>query len=222
MSHELRNPLVSILGATSVLDQIAEIRGDARTRTLLKTVHEEAARLDTDIQNLVDAARITAGVERPNPELTDPVDMVHAAVAQKNSRLAAHRVDVSLAPNLPLIQVQSALVENALAQLLDNAAKYSPAGATISIDGRVDRDNVVLSVSDQGVGLTVEERQHVGQRSFRGTRHVAAIPGSGLGLWIANTFVAANGGRLEAESAGPGRGTTVRIRFPASQDASRN
>jgi K+-sensing histidine kinase KdpD len=222
MSHDLRNPLVSILGASSVLDQIAEIRGDARAQSLVRTVYDEAARLDSSIQNLIDAARITTGVERPKPQLTDPVDMVRAAVAQKNTRLAEHRVDVALAADLPLIQVQSALVENALAQLLDNAAKYSPAGATIKIEGRFDQENVVLSVSDEGAGLTPDERRHIGERSFRGNGHAAAIPGSGLGLWIANTFVAANGGRLEAESAGPGLGTTIRLRFPAARDTSRN
>lgn len=222
MSHELRNPLVSILGAASVLEQIAGISGDVRARSMVKTVHDEAARLDSDIQNLVNAARITTGVERPHPELTDPVDIVRSAIEQKSTQLAAHRLEVSLAPDLPLVQVQSALIENALAQLLDNAAKYSPAGSAIKVDGRLDQDWVVLSVSDQGTGLTAEEWPHVGQRSFRGARHAAAIPGSGLGLWIANTFVAANGGRLDANSAGPGLGTTVRIRLPASRHVSRN
>lgn len=222
LSHELRSPLVSILGAASVLEEMAKISGDARARTLVETVHDEAARLDSDIQNLVDAARITAGVERPNPVLSDPVDMVHAAITQKSKKLAGHHLDVSLESNLPLIQVQSALIENAIAQLLDNAAKYSPAGSTIRIDGCLDRDCVALSVSDQGVGLTKNEWQQVGQRSFRGARHVAAIPCSGLGLWIANTFVAANGGRLEAESAGAGLGTTIRIRFPVARGSSRN
>jgi K+-sensing histidine kinase KdpD len=221
MSHELRTPLVSILGAATVLEQIQGIKEDERARSLVGAVHGEAARLDSDIQNLVDAARITAGVNQPTRELTDPVDMVHAAIDQKSSRLAAHHLQVSVAPDLPLVKVQSALVENALAQLLDNAAKYSSTGSTIKLDGRSERDWVMLSVTDQGVGLTPDERQRVGQRSFRGARYAAAIPGSGLGLWIANTFVAANGGRLDAESAGPGLGTTVRISLPAVRNRSR-
>jgi K+-sensing histidine kinase KdpD len=123
-----------------------------------------------------------------------------------------------LASNRPLVRVQSSLVENALAQLLDNAGKYSPAGSTIKIDGRAVRDWVMLSVTDQGVGLTPDERQHAGQRSFRGARHAGAIPGSGLGLWIAKTFVAANGGKLDAESGGTDTGTTIRISLPAMRD----
>jgi signal transduction histidine kinase len=78
----------------------------------------------------------------------------------------------------------------------------------------------MLSVTDQGAGLTPDEGQRVGQRSFRGARHVAAVPGSGLGLWIANTFVTANSGRLDAESGGIGLGTTVRISLPAVRDGS--
>jgi two-component system, OmpR family, sensor histidine kinase KdpD len=221
MSHDLRTPLVSILGAASVLEQIRGIKEDERARALVGAVHGEAARLDSDIQNLVDAARITAGVGQPNRELTDPVDMVHAAVDQKSARLAAHRLEVSLESDLPLVRVQSALVENALAQLLDNAAKYSRAGSTIKLEGRAERDWVMLSVTDSGVGLTPDERQRIGQRSFRGTRHAATVPGSGLGLWIANTFITANGGRLDAESCGTGLGATVRISLPAVRDGKR-
>jgi K+-sensing histidine kinase KdpD len=221
MSHDLRTPLVSILGAASVLEQIRGIKEDERARSLVGAVHGEAARLDSDIQNLVDAARITAGMNQADRELTDPVDMVRAAIDQKSTRLAAHHLDVSLASDLPLVRVQSTLVENALAQLLDNAAKYSPAGSTIKLDGRTERDWVMLSVTDQGAGLTPDERQRVGQRSFRGARHAVAIPGSGLGLWIANTFVTANGGRLYAESGGTGLGTAVRISLPAVRDGIR-
>jgi K+-sensing histidine kinase KdpD len=222
MSHDLRTPLVSILGAASVLEQIEGIREDERARSLIGAVRGEAARLDSDIQNLVDAARITGGAGQPNRELTDPVDMVRAAINQKSARLASHHLEVSLAPDLPLVRVQSTLVENALAQLLDNAVKYSAVGLTIKIDGRAERDWVMLSVTDQGVGLTPDEKQRVGQRSFRGARYAAAVPGSGLGLWIANTFVTANGGKLDAESGGTGLGTTVRISLPAVRDGSRH
>jgi len=222
MSHDLRNPLVSIMGAASVLDHMSAIQQDVQARSLVETVHGEAARLDSNIKNLVDAARITTGAERPPPELTDPVDLVRAAIEQKKAQLAGRRVDVSLASDLPMVRVQAALIENALAQLLDNAAKYSPPGSTIEITGRVDQDWVVLSVRDRGVGLTPDEQSHVGRRSFRSARHTTTISGSGLGLWIANTFVAANGGKLDAESAGPGLGTTVRIRLAAARDIARN
>jgi K+-sensing histidine kinase KdpD len=113
--------------------------------------------------------------------------------------------------------VSSVLVEQALGQLLENAAKYSPVGSTIRIAGQVDQNRVVLSVSDEGAGLTTEEKQQIGNRSFRGARHINRVPGAGLGLWIADTFIVANGGTLDAHSTGPGLGTTVSIRLPAAE-----
>jgi K+-sensing histidine kinase KdpD len=219
MSHDLRNPLVSILGAASVLDQMTGVKGDARARLLVSTIQDQAARLDSDLQNLTEAARLTTGVKRPDRQLTDPVDMIQAAIEQRHSQLAAHRVEVTIASDVPLIEVQSVLVENALAQLLDNAAKYSPQGSVIKIEGNVDQDWFQLSVSDRGVGLTAEEQQRVGRWSFRSERHAATIPGSGLGLWIAATFIAANGGRLSASSAGPGLGTKMTIYLPIDAGA---
>ncbi len=216
MSHDLRTPLVSILGAASVLHEINAVKADERALSLLATVESEAGRLDGDIQNLLAAASITAGTGRRNPELTDPVDMIHAAVARKRVHLAGHHLDVSFAAELPLIVVQSTLVENAIGQLLDNAAKFSPVGSTITIAGHQDGGWLILSVSDQGAGFTPPELQRVGQRSFRGARSADSISGFGLGLWIANTFIAANGGTLEAESAGADRGTIFRIRLPVA------
>jgi two-component system, OmpR family, sensor histidine kinase KdpD len=126
--------------AARVLEQLPQICADKRALSLVATVHDEAARLDSDIQNLLAAARITAGMERRSPTLTDPVDLVRAAIARKSTQLAGHRVEVSLAADLPMVEVQSPLVENAIAQLLDNAAKYSPRGSTIKIAGQRDQD----------------------------------------------------------------------------------
>ncbi len=218
VTHELRTPLASIIGSTSVLDQIPSVRRSHRVHGLVEAVREQASRLDGDIQNLLNAARITGHGIRPHLEWTDPTDIVSAAVRQKSERLAGHRLEHAISPDLPLVKVSSVLVEQAFGQLLENAAKYSPAGSTIRIAARVDQDRVVLSVSDEGAGLTTEEKRQLGNRSFRGTRHINRIPGAGLGLWIADTFTVANGGTLDAQSAGPGLGTTVSIRLPAAED----
>jgi two-component system, OmpR family, sensor histidine kinase KdpD len=106
------------------------------------------------------------------------------------------------------------LVEQALGQLLENAAKYSPLGSEIRINSRCEDGCVILSVQDQGVGLTAEEKSQLGRRSFRGRGHAVGTGGSGLGLWIASTFIAANGGSLHAESRGPNLGTTMSLRLP--------
>jgi K+-sensing histidine kinase KdpD len=214
VSNELRTPLASILGSTSVLDQMPAVKTDSRVRALVEAVHVEASRLDTNIQNLLNAARITARGVEPHLEWTDPTDIVNAAVKQKGGRLAAHRLDIAIAADLPLVRVNSVLVEQALGQLLENAAKYSPADATIRISANFDQQHVVLAVADQGSGLSSEERRRLGERSFHGS-YLDRVPGPGLGLWIATTFVTANGGTLAAESPGPGLGTTISIRLPA-------
>src|SRR5207245_8274713 len=108
--------------------------------------------------------------------------------------------------DLPLLHVDSGLVEEACGQILENAAKYSPSGSTITADVRYEPDRVIVIVSDQGVGITADEQQQLGHRSFRSARHQSSIPGSGLGFWIASTFIQANGGTIAVHSRGPGQG----------------
>ena len=220
VSHDLRTPLASILGSVSVLGQMAVISGDPRVQSLVSGVHDQATQLDHDLKQLLDTARISARGDQLHHEWTDPVDIVNAAIEHKRTQIAGHHLELSLAPDLPLIKVHSALVEQALGQLLENAAKYSPIGSTIKVSAIAERHNLVLSVCDEGRGLTPDEKRKIGERSFRGGPPLAVVPGSGLGLWIAHTFIAANGGRLDAESSGPGLGTTVSIRLPVARDES--
>jgi two-component system sensor histidine kinase KdpD len=115
-----------------------------------------------------------------------------------------------------LIHVDSALVEESLGQLLDNAAKYSPSGSVISVAVRTRQAHVALSVSDRGAGITPDERSELGSRSFRSRRHSEKVLGSGLGFWVASTFIKANAGTIEISSRGEGLGTTASIVLPAS------
>ena len=126
-------------------------------------------------------------------------------------RLQAHKVETAFAEELPLIRVDSGLIEEACGQLLGNAAKYSPSGSTITVKLRAEYGRVILSVVDQGLGITPAEQEQLGLRSFRSQRHEGTIPGSGLGFWIATTFVHACGGTMTVSSRGPGLGTTVSI-----------
>jgi K+-sensing histidine kinase KdpD len=213
VSHELRSPLASILGSCSVLNQMPAILNDRPSRELVDAIREQAGRLDNEIRDLLNASRITAKGVRPQPTWTDPTDIVSAALKLKERRLASHWVTVDVAGDVPLVHVDSILVEQAVGQLLENAAKYSPMGSEIKVSSRCERNCVVLSVKDQGSGLTADEKGQLGRRSFRG--HAADAGGSGLGLWIANTFVAANGGSLHAESRGLNLGTTMSLRLPS-------
>jgi two-component system sensor histidine kinase KdpD len=216
LSHELNTPLAAIRGSASVLNSMPIVREDGPAHSLVEAISEEAAHLDGFIQNLLSATRVTAGGINPRLEWADPRDIVNAAIKARSRRLAAHKVEAEFAEDLPLINVDSGLLEEACAQLLENAAKYSPSGSTISIRARAEPGRVVLSVSDQGVGIMPDEQRQLGRRSFRSQRHLGNIPGSGLGFWIASTFVRANNGTIDILSQGQGQGTTVSIALPCS------
>jgi K+-sensing histidine kinase KdpD len=217
VSHELRTPLTSILGSASVLDATPEVRQHSRVHSLVESIYDEAKQLDNDIQNLLDATKITARGVQPRLEWSDPADIVNAALNQRSRRLSKHKVEVEVGRDLPLVNVDSTLIEQAFGQFLENAAKYSPTGSTIKVSAQAEHERVILSVSDEGVGLTTDETAKLGRRAFRGRRHVGGPPGSGLGLWIANTFVIANGGTIDAVSRKSGGGTTMSIRLPATE-----
>jgi K+-sensing histidine kinase KdpD len=218
-SHELRSPVAAILGTASVLDQMLALQGDEKVRSLVDGMHLEAKRLEGDIQNLLDTARITDTGVKPRLLWSDPGDILAAAIRQRSHRLATHKLSVGVDPKLPLVNVDPVLLEQAIGQLIENAVKYSPAGSSIGIAGQVKDGEVVLAVTDQGVGLTAEETSHLFRRAYRGRRHLGSVPGLGLGLWIARIFVAANGGTLSAESPGTGLGTTMSIRLPVAPGA---
>ncbi len=219
VSHELRTPLASILGAATVLSAAPALAGEKKLRALVHDVRDEAERLNNDIQNLLDATRISSDGVRPHAEWAEPADIVNSAIERCRSRLGDRRVVLNLPSDLPLIHVDPVLVQQALVQIFDNAAKYSPAGSQIAVAARARDGRMILSVSDQGTGLTASDQTKIWDRFARGERHAATTSGSGLGLWIANAFILANDGKINAVSDGPGLGTTVAIELPVTQAA---
>lgn len=219
VSHELRTPLASILGGVSVLAETPTVANDARLTSLTAGIRDEAMRLNNDIQNLLDAARITSKGLRSRHDWTDPSDIVDAAVKRIGARYPRHKIDLNLAPDLPLIEVDPVLIEQALGQIIANAAKYSPGESAIHVTAVVENRQLIIAVRDEGLGLTPDERHRLPERFFRGKRHIGKISGSGLGMWIAHIFVTSNGGKIEALSDGEDRGTTMRILLPISPHA---
>jgi two-component system sensor histidine kinase KdpD len=219
VSHELRTPLASILGAATVLSKSAAVAKDERLNSLAGVVRDEAERLNNDIQNLLDATRISREQIRPRQEWIEPQDIVNSALERRRRRLSGHHVSLDMDSNLPFIYVDPVLVEQAFVQVVDNAAKYSPAGSPITIAAKRNGHDVVLSVHDEGAGLTAKESAQIGERFFRGARLASTTSGSGLGLWIAKAFVTANGGKIQAMSSGADQGTTVSIHLPFATPA---
>ncbi len=219
VSHELRTPLASILGAATVLSSAPALAGEPKLQALVADVRTEAERLNEDIQNLIDATRISSNGVRPNLEWADPRDILDSALDRCRKRLVGHKLSLNLPHDLPLVHVDPVLVKRALVQIFDNAAKYSPPGSTIAITARARDGHMIMSVSDEGAGLTATEQPQIWDRFARGERMAAATSGSGLGLWIARSFIVANGGEMNAVSDGPGKGTTMAIELPVAQAA---
>jgi two-component system sensor histidine kinase KdpD len=222
VSHQLRAPLVSILGAATVISHAPGNSGDPRLASLADILRKEVDRLNSDVQDLLDAALISSKGVRLDCEWVEPSDIVNATVDRRQGLLSGHHVLLDVSDELPLIYVDPVLLEQALGQIVDNAAKYSHPGSAITIAARCDCDAVVLSVKDEGIGLVEEERMRLWERFFRGGRHASNVSGSGLGLWIAKAFVTANGGEIEAFSEGADRGTLVSIRLQAKEPATQD
>jgi two-component system sensor histidine kinase KdpD len=216
VSQELRTPLSAILDASLVLSQAPEVTANPRLNKLSALVHQESERLNIEIQNILDASRISSDGLQARLEWAEPADVVNAALLRCHNRLATRTVEVALPDELILLPIDSALMERALGLILDNAAKYSPADTVINIRGQREASHFVISVIDLGVGLDADDEALLGQKFFRGKRHSQITPGLGLGFWVARAFVTANNGTLETVSAGPNKGMTVTIRLPLS------
>ncbi len=219
VSHELRTPLASILGAATVLSAAPALADEKKLKALAHDVRNEAERLNNDIQNLLDATRISSDGIKPRVEWADPEDIINSAIERCRHRMADHRLVLDLSANLPLVRVDPVLVQQALVQVFDNAVKYSAPESRITVSACTRDGQLMVSISDEGAGITPVEQSRIWERFTRGERHAATTSGSGLGLWIANAFIAANGGKINATSAGPSRGSTVAIELPVTQDA---
>ncbi len=217
VSHELRTPLSSILGASTVLSLASEIGGNARLKKLAALIHQESERLNVEIENILDASRISSDGLQAKFEWVEPADFINAALQRCRNRLTSRIVEVTLPDELVLLRIDSVLMERALGQILDNAAKYSPPDSTINVRGYLEQGQFVISVIDEGAGLDADDRTLLGQKFFRGNRHSQVTSGLGLGFWIASAFVAANNGTIEATSEGTNMGMTVTVRLPMNE-----
>jgi two-component system sensor histidine kinase KdpD len=216
VSHELRTPLASILGAATVLSAAPALQNERKLKALVYDVRDEAERLNNDIQNLLDASRIRSEGVKPRVEWAEPADIINSAIERCRRRLAERQLVVDLGGELPLVHVDPVLVQQALVQIFDNAVKYSHTGSLITLTANARDGRLTIGVRDEGTGLTQAERTQMWDRFVRGERHAVLTSGSGLGLWIANAFIAANGGSISAVSEGPGLGTTVKIELPVT------
>jgi two-component system sensor histidine kinase KdpD len=209
ISHDLRTPLVSVIGALSGLQEEGMNFDDAAKKSLIGVAREEAERLNHLITNLLDVTRIEAGAIKLSWQPSNVQDLVGAALEQMGERTHTHRIRIDIPVDLPLVHVDFSLIVQALVNIVANALKYSPSDSLIDIQGRQVRAEVHIEISDRGVGIPPEDLSLIFDKFYR-AQHPSSVAGAGLGLSICRGIVEAHGGRIEAENR-PGGGTTMRL-----------
>lgn len=214
ISHELKTPVALIKGYAGTLSR-EDAQWDANTvRDSARIIEEEADRLTTLIDNLLDASRLQAGGLKIN--LGDvAIDVLAGRMLELfRTQTDKHELVADFEQPFPTIQGDAARLEQLLSNLISNAIKYSPEGGRISVTGRVMPDNIEVTVSDQGIGIPIEEQAHIFERFYRIDDALSRrTQGSGLGLFIAKAIVEAHGGRIWVHSS-PTRGSAFTFSLP--------
>jgi two-component system sensor histidine kinase KdpD len=214
ISHDLKTPLASVLGAASTLRDLSPKLSEAEKADLLGTVIDESERLNRFIANLLDMTKLESGAVVPNTTLQDLAEIVGSALRRAGKILSRHRVALDLAPNLPMLELDAVLFEQVLFNLLDNAAKYAPDDTTITIRAMRDADSVSLQVTDEGAGIPPADLEQVFDKFYRANKGDHVRAGTGLGLAISRGFVEAMHGTISATNRADRSGAVLTIRLP--------
>ncbi|HEV7126591.1 MAG TPA: ATP-binding protein, partial [Ktedonobacterales bacterium] len=213
VSHDLRSPLASMIGAASTLAAYEGQLPAAERRELLEAILGEGQRLDRYIQNLLDMARLGHGSLTLHRDWVDASEIVLAAVARLRRYHPAMAIETHLPAETLLLYVHPALIEQAMFNILENAAHVSPPGRPVVVTLVVVERTIRIEVSDEGPGIPIEERQRIFDLFFSVSRGDRAPKGTGLGLSICRGMIGAHGGSVEA-LAREGGGTILRVTLP--------
>jgi two-component system sensor histidine kinase KdpD len=221
ISHDLKTPLASVLGAASTMRDLASGLSESEKRDLLATVIDESERLNRFIANLLDMTKLESGAVVPNTMRQDIGEIVGSVLRRASKILAYHKVSLELAADMPMLELDAVLFEQVLFNLLDNAAKYAPAGTTISIRSQRDKNSMTLQIIDEGDGIPPTELESVFDKFYRAQKGDHVRPGTGLGLAISRGFVEAMRGTISATNRTDRSGAvlTIRLPIPAKIDA---
>jgi two-component system, OmpR family, sensor histidine kinase KdpD len=214
ISHDLKTPLAAIIGAAGTLKGYARELDDRGRIELISTITEESERLNRFIANLLDMTKLETGSIKPNTAPHDVAEIVGSALERASKILAQHRVEIDIAPNLPMLELDPVLFEQALFNLLDNAAKYAPPGSVVTIQGWQEGNEVKLELTDEGSGIPPDELEHIFDKFHRVQKGDQVRAGTGLGLAISRGFVEAMGGSLIAANRSDRSGAIFTITLP--------
>jgi two-component system sensor histidine kinase KdpD len=214
ISHELRTPLAAITSATSALAETKNFADATLENKMVAEIQEAAARLNRLVGNLLDVTRLESGHVRPKLDWCDVGDLVQTTVRSLQRELSNREIKIEIEKNLPLARLDFALMQQALANLILNAAVHTPAGKMISVQARLENNHLILSVADNGAGLPLELLPRIFEKFFRAPS--APAGGSGLGLAIVKGFVEAHGGKISAANR-PTGGAIFTIQIPQTE-----
>jgi two-component system sensor histidine kinase KdpD len=214
ISHDLKTPLAAVLGAASTLRSLSDALDEHAKADLLTTIVEESERLNRFIANLLDMTKLESGAIAPNCALHDLGEIVGSVLERASKILARHQVEVDLAKDLPMVEIDPVLFEQVLFNLLDNASKYATAGTTIRIRSWRERDSVGLQVLDEGDGIPPGDLEHIFDKFYRARKADQVRAGTGLGLAISRGFVEAMRGTIAAANRTDRSGAVFTIALP--------
>lgn len=216
ISHEMRTPLTAILGSAAALEN-EESAGDPKfVKMAAAQLVDAGERLNRVIENLLDMSRLNSGVLAIKQEWHDVNDLIRLVVSKSEKILSQHRVEVGLGKDLPLVKMDFRFMEHALANLLTNAAAYSPIGTKISISAVIENKILKICIEDEGPGIPAEAREKVFEKFYR----LPGTPtgGTGLGLSIVKSIVEAHQGLLSVSAASPSGGARFTVELPIIED----
>jgi len=215
ISHDFRSPLASIVGASSGLLEGGAYLTEEEKLELTRTVHEEARRMSSLATNILNMARLEAGVVVLNCDWYPVDEIVGGVLTRLQNRLLDYPVTTNLAPGLPLVKIDAVMIGQVLENLLENAIKYTPPGTSIEIGASCSVRDVAFWVADSGPGIPAGAEELLFDKFYRGTKE-AAQSGAGLGLTICRAIVKAHGGQIRAENR-PGGGTLFQFVIPITE-----
>jgi two-component system sensor histidine kinase KdpD len=221
ISHDLKTPLAAVLGSAGTLRDLSDRLSQAERIDLLSTIIDESERLNRFIANLLDMTKLESGAIAPNAALHDIGEIVGSALRRAAKILAHHQVDVDIASDLPMVEIDAVLFEQALFNLLDNAAKYAPVETTIRIQSWRESASVYLQVLDEGEGIPLADLEHIFDKFYRAQKADYVRAGTGLGLAISRGFVEAMHGTLTAANRTDKKGAVFTIKLPIPAESRR-
>jgi signal transduction histidine kinase len=218
LSHDLRNPLTALYGNGQRLARMLEKSGQAQESRIAQTIIALSRRLNAMIGDLADALRADAGAVPLRYEPLHLPTLVAELRPQLGEPEQVARVQLVVAREVPLIHADPQQIERVLTNLLTNALKYAPGETPVLVEIQPLEGEVVVAVTDRGVGMTAEEQAQLFRRYYRAERTYAMSAGLGLGLYVTRALVEAHGGRIWVESE-PGVGSTFRFTLPCAPDS---